>query len=338
VSAMATAERAPGQPDPALVLPAAHAPAQDRADGPEPTGCRPFLVVDGTGLMVRCQRAARHLRLAASDGAPTGALMMFITSLARQIRQHDPSRALVCWDAPGSADWRRSLWAGYKGGRAPVPGFGSLVPTLLDRLIEFCAAAGIRQAGLAGFEADDLMASAVRASWGQLPGQPVIVCSDDKDLDQLTWWDNVSVCRFDGPVRWGRPEVQRAWAADASDLSKLRALAGDPSDGIPGLPGIGLVRARKMLAANGWRWPLGPGAIPDPEDREMVVKWRDIMDLVFPLRTPERMVGNPNYLEVDLSCRWHGEAAPGLVSFLEQYELTSVIRRLERGGLWSARS
>lgn len=334
---MTATEEAPGQPDPALALPAAHAPAQARADGPEPTGLRPFLVVDGTGLMVRCQRAARGRELATTAGIPTGALLMFITSLARQVRQHDPDYLLVCWDGPGALDWRRSLYPGYKAGRARAPALGGVPPTLLERLIEFCAAAGIRQAGLPGFEADDIAACAARTAWGSLPGRPVIICSDDKDMEQLTWWDEVSVCRLDGRECWDRAAVELSWGADASDLCKLRALAGDPGDGIPGVRGIGLVKARRLLADNGWRWPLPDAQVPDPEDREMAVKYRVIIDLVFPVKTPELSVG-ANWLEVGHSCRWRGGDAAELAVYLRQYELASVLSRLERGGLWPVRS
>lgn len=330
---------APGQQRPAPVLPEAHALTQGLPglSGGKPPP--PFLIVDGTGLMVRCQRAARSRGLTTEAGIPTGALLMFITSLARLTRAHDPKYLAVCWDGPGALEWRRELYPAYKSGRAPAPALDPHRETLLDRLMAFCRAAGVPQYCVPGFEADDLVSAFVRRSHlsSCISGRRIIIASDDLDMQQLTAYSPVRVTTLSGGPLEGADEVERAWGVPPVVLMKLRALAGDPSDGIPGLRGVGRARACRMLLEAGLLWQDVLNGISDQQDREMAVRWRDITDLVIPSRCPERVTG-AGFFRPDVSCLWTGEATSELAGFLAEYELTSVLRRLERGGLWRARS
>jgi DNA polymerase-1 len=295
--------------------------------------------VDATGLMVRCQRAAQHRALTTAAGVPTGALLMFITSLARLTRQHDPEWLAVCWDGPGALEWRRQRYPAYKSGRAPAPVLTPHRETLMDRTVAFCRAAGVPQFCVDGFEADDLMAALARRAHPAccLTGRRVIIASDDADMEQLTAFATVRLAGLSRDGLEDAADVESRTGVPPIMLPKLRALAGDPSDSIPGLRGTGPVKAARMLRSAGWMWRDVLNGITDPQHREMAVLWRDIIDLVIPSRPPEEVTGR-NYFQPDVSCVWAGEPTEHLAGFLREYELTSVLRRVERGGFWRSRS
>lgn len=292
----------------------------------------PVLAVDGTGLLVRCSRAAPPL--AAPDGTPTGTLLLFINALARKVRQADPSHIVIAWDGPGAWDWRRSLYPGYKAGR---PGTGGNLGAEVLQAVEFCAAAGMFQVQVPGFEADDVLGWVTRAAL-HLPGKLLLLASDDDDMLQLLSDSEDSLVYLTG---LGHDHVitaagaEAVWGLSPMWLPKIRALAGDSSDGIPGLPGVGPKRALRMLQEGGLRWPLPESIIKDPEQRRLTVIWRDIMDLVIPAHPVEPEMGTICCQLGDLT-RWDPQAGEDVLHLLERYGMTRIALQLQRGGLWAA--
>jgi 5'-3' exonuclease len=292
---------------------------------PAPDG--PVLLADGTGLLVRCSRAARGSGLHAADGTPTATLMMLAGTLAARVRETRPGRVVVAWDGPGGLDWRRSLWGPYKRGRRPRARDGGLEEAQARELVD---AAGIPQVTVPGFEADDVIAALWRAASRGLPGERIVIWSCDDDLLQLL--DG----RTERATLRGVPpdrdvDVERRWRAHPRLLPCLRALAGDASDGIPGVRGIGPARAVQALAGSGFRWPLPAldrATLGDPE--APVEAWKDIMELADPPRQP----GVPSGDGFWEAARWEGAVTGGLTGFLRRYELSSLAARAERGALW----
>jgi len=323
-----------GQPGTTLLPARALSLAQPRGDAPE--HAPRLLAVDGTGLMVRCSRAARTRgSLSAPDGTPTAALTMFAGSLARKLRHVRPSHLVICWDGLQAGQWRRELWPGYKAGRDTA--WRAFGPEM-TQMTGFCAAAGMRQLIMTGFEADDLLASVCRA-----PGDlPVLLWTDDADLQQML--DDYSpddrhpavaldtMDRDEGaPITEAMTE--RFWGIHPSWLPEVRALAGDVSDGIPGLPRIGPKRAVRMIREGGMTWPLPETVLSDPEHRRLAGIWRDIMELLVPILTPEREAG------LDLSCLageagWDPQSAGNVRELLDRYGMSRIAERLEKGELW----
>ena len=60
---------------------------------------RPFLLVDGNNLLVRAVEATRHAAMHSNDGTDTSALVVFIKTISRYIREEKPYRVMVCWDS-----------------------------------------------------------------------------------------------------------------------------------------------------------------------------------------------------------------------------------------------
>ena len=285
------------------------------------------MLVDGTGLLVRCSRsAASSPVLTAPDGTPTGALTRFIGSLSRTIREVRPERLVIAWDGEDSRAWRQELWPGYKADRLPVTATAEG-----DQAREFCAAAGMFQIEAPGFEADDIIAAVTRLAPGDGPWTTVI-CSDDQDLHQMAspW---TCLRSLDGKLRRSEDDVRWEWQVEPYLIPRVRALAGDPSDGIPGLPGVGILGAIRVLVACDFRIPPPESILPDPEQREMVTAWYRIMDLIDPPRHPSSVIGAEVLTPGDQAL-WSPERASNVTDVLNRYGMIKTAQRHREGGLW----
>jgi DNA polymerase I len=280
-----------------------------------------LLAVDGTGLLVRCCRAPRSRDLSASDGTPTGALMMFIASLSRTVKIIRPTHLLVAWDGASCLDWRREIYPPYKGASK---GFDIDGPEAAQA-VEFLATAGIPQCRVAGFEADDILAAVVRVC---PPGLPFVLASEDADLLQLAGGPDRRVLR--GYALWDSTDVLSQWGVTHSRLTMLRALVGDRSDGVAGVPQVGQVRALRMLKAVGFSWPSLRGSLG-------VEKWAiaeacyRVMDLIDPPRRPEE---SPLFGNDVINCAWNPPEHAKVLPLLERYELSAIAERSRTGNLW----
>jgi DNA polymerase I len=280
-----------------------------------------FLAVDGTGLLVRCCRAPRSRELAASDGTPTGALMMFIASLSRTIKIIRPSHLLVAWDGESCLEWRRKIYPPYKQGSK---GFDIDGPEAAQA-VEFLATAGIPQCRIAGFEADDILAAVVRVC---PPGLPFALASEDADLLQLAGGPDRRV--FRGYDFWDSAAVLSEWGVTHSRLTMLRALAGDRSDGIAGVPRVGPKRAMRMLTAAGFSWTALLGSLAE-ESRDLADACYRVMDLIDPERRPEESTLFGNDV---INCAWNPPEHDKVLPLLDRYELSAIAERSRTGNLW----
>ncbi len=139
------------------------------------------------------------------DGTPVNAVYGFTNMLLKLIDDADAEFIAVIFDA-GSKSFRNDLYADYKAQRPPPP--PELIPqfSLIRDATRACNVPAIE---LAGFEADDLLATYARQA--AAAGHKVTIVSSDKDLMQLvggTYRDARSDqepahrrCRGDGEIR-----------------------------------------------------------------------------------------------------------------------------------------
>lgn len=290
-----------------------------------------LMAVDGTGLYVRCSKAARHTGMTAPDGTPSGALTLFAQSLAAMVRRNRPDRLLVAWDGGRGTAWRRQVCPEYKRNRArAAPGYYPPADTReFDAVREFCNAAQIEQWSLDDFEGDDLLAAASRLAARDLPGTRVLLVSDDKDILQLAvdgrvW---ISALGRDG-AQADAETVELLHGVRPEHLPMLRALAGDPSDGIPGIRGIGPVAAVRMLHQAGFRWPAVLEMLPE-DDRPAADSWFRVMDLNDPPESPEDQ-DKTGILDIRKTEWERGNILP----VLEKYGMRSMAERWQEGRFW----
>ena len=107
--------------------------------------------------------------IATSEGLVTNALHGFAAMLHSLIRTQEPLGVVVAFDLPGGT-FRDAMSEDYKGGRAATP--PELEPQF-DFIRHMCEALHIPVLGVAGFEADDVLATL--ATWGRDRSVPVTV-------------------------------------------------------------------------------------------------------------------------------------------------------------------
>jgi 5'-3' exonuclease len=289
------------------------------------------LLVDGTALYVRSSRAAQRTGMN-TDGIPTGTLTLFTHSLARLLRVHQPGHVLIGFDGPGSRDWRRKIWPGYKAGRPDPPSDDTGEHRQVLRL---CDAAGLQAVFYAGYEADDVIA------WGwrvlrEAPGGPedIVIASDDADLHQLLCREprvrQVPLSAGGKVMDYGA--VVSKYGCEPDQLPSLRALAGDPSDGIPGVRGTGPVRALRILREKDWELSAAAETM-DPGQAGLVAAYRDIVDLVKPLQAIDYEPGMDRFPLMQ-AAEWSSGNKDGAANFFADMRMLRTLAKLEAGSLW----
>ncbi|MDD2859348.1 MAG: 5'-3' exonuclease H3TH domain-containing protein, partial [Candidatus Nanopelagicales bacterium] len=219
----------------------------------------PMLLLDSASLYYRSFFALPD-SMTAPDGRPHQAIRGFLGTLDALHRQFAPTGLVACWDDDWRPQWRVDLMPTYKAHRvvdgSAETGWTEQEPDALtpqaDALAAMLDAAGVARVGIAGFEADDVLASLAQAT----PG-PVVGVSGDRDLVQTV--DDADGVRLLLAVNGGMPKwplldeagvTERFGVATAAYVD-LAIMRGDPSDGIPGVPGIGAKTAAALLAAYG---------------------------------------------------------------------------------------
>ena len=206
------------------------------------TDREPLYLIDGSAYIHRAYHAIGPLT--SQDGLPTHATYGFTNILLRVMREKNPRYLAVVFDAKGP-NFRHRIYADYKANRPPMP---EDLACQLPYIKEVVAAYRLTALEQEGFEADDLIASAVRALAG--PEQPVVIISGDKDLLQLvspvvSLWDPMSDKLFDPPA------VTAKYQVPPENLLDYFALIGDSSDNVPGVPGVGPKTAAKLIGQFG---------------------------------------------------------------------------------------
>jgi DNA polymerase-1 len=223
-----------------------------------------LFLVDGSGFIFRAFHALPPL--SSPTGVPVGAVYGFCNMLLKTIDQAQGHRLLVIFDA-GRQTFRNEIYPDYKAHRPPPP--PELVPQF-SLVRDACSAFGVPCVELAGFEADDLIASYAKV--GAENGHEVVIISSDKDLMQLI---NDQVRMYD-PIKnkpIGPDEVVEKFGVPPAQVIDVQALAGDSTDNIPGVPGIGVKTAAELIKEYGSLESLLSYAntIKQPKRREALI-------------------------------------------------------------------
>jgi 5'-3' exonuclease len=299
-----------------------------------------LLAVDGNNLLMRALHATKRASLTA-HGVPTGPLLAFVNSLAKHIREEEPTHVGVAWDGAGRGI-RREIDDDYKATRRAAPDAEhELKESSFALAREFCELAGIFQVGYGegGVEADDIIADWWRDWIVEYARGSFVILSSDKDLLQLVDRATVEQIRLSSASaptdRWDAARVREHYGVPVRLLPAILAIAGDSSDNIVGVHGIGPKKAAKALTECGFnferciaeRWP--------DEQEQLAANYqltnlRDSWPHVQkrPEQPPQAMLtgrGDPRF-----DARW-----PRLIAFLDQYDLVSVKTNLVARKLWS---
>jgi DNA polymerase I len=204
-----------------------------------------LVLVDASSYVYRAFHAAPAVaRLSTSRGEPTGAVLVVINMLNKLIKDFQPQRIAVVFDAPGRT-FRDQLFAEYKAHR---PGMPDELRAQIPPLLEIIAAQGLPLLRESGVEADDVIGTlACRAA---REGQQVLISTGDKDMAQLVS-ESITLINTMTDSRLDRESVKLKFDVFPEQIVDYLALIGDNIDNIPGIDKVGPKTAAKLLAQYG---------------------------------------------------------------------------------------
>jgi DNA polymerase-1 len=203
-----------------------------------PQAAHNLFLIDAMSLVFRAFFAPMQMALVSPSGMPTKAIYIFVRTLRKLLKDHQPDHVAVAFDL-AAPTFRDKLFEEYKANR---PAFPEELAVQLPYVRRFCRALGLPLVELEGFEADDLIGTLARA--GSTQGAEVFIVSGDEDLFQLVN-DRVRVLKpsragSDGETLCDAEKVKQTIGVEPAQVVDWLALTGDPSDNIPGarpLPG-----------------------------------------------------------------------------------------------------
>ncbi|MFC0860809.1 DNA polymerase I [Sphaerimonospora cavernae] len=215
----------------------------------EATPDRPcLLLLDGHSLAYRAFYALKDANLMTTDGQHTEAVYGFTSMLTNVLRDERPSHVAVCFDR-SEPTFRHEAYDGYKANRAETPedfrGQMQLIFELLDAL-------RVPRMSLAGFEADDLIATLATRAAGE--DMNVLIVTGDRDALQLVD-ERITVLMtrrgISDMTRFTPEAVAEKYGLTPVQYPDFAALRGDPSDNLPNIPGVGEKTATKWIVEYG---------------------------------------------------------------------------------------
>ncbi len=301
----------------------AEIPREPTQDGPN---VRLYLV-DGSGFIFRAYHALPPLTRK-SDGLPVGAVSGFCNMLWKLLvdmksSEDAPTHLAVIFDH-SEKTFRNDLYDQYKAHRPPAP--EDLVPQF-PLVREATLAFGVPSIELAGYEADDVIAS--YACHVRDLGGEVVIVSSDKDLMQLVG-DRVSMLDTMKQVRIGRDQVFEKFGVGPEKVVDVQALCGDSVDNVPGAPGIGIKTAALLINEYGDLDTLlaRAGEIKQDKRRETLINFADQVRLSRELVRLTCDAPLPQPLSELIVDEFD---APRLADFLAKMEFSTLARRVAGG-------
>ena len=181
-----------------------------------------------------------------SADRPIWALKGLVSFLATAAARLTPDALVVGFDSPGDSV-RKADYPDYKAHRVEKP---EDLRLQLDDAPGLLAAAGITVVTPAGYEADDVLATA--AALARKHGWRTAVVTSDRDsfalIDETTSVLRVLNGGIDGSPLLTPEKLAAICGVNAGQYRDYAALRGDSSDNLPGALGIGTKTAAKLLS------------------------------------------------------------------------------------------
>ena len=222
---------------------------QAPASAPEPAARRErLLLLDGHSLAYRAFFALPPENFSTTTGQPTNAVYGFTAMLINVLRDEQPTHVAVAFDR-SEPTFRHEQYVEYKANRRETP---ADFRSQLSLIFEVLDALGIPRLSVAGYEADDIIATLTVAATEA--GMDVLIVSGDRDNLQLVN-DHVTVLMtrrgISDMTRFTPEEVVAKYGLTPAQYPDFAALRGDPSDNLPNIPGVGEKTAARWVAEFG---------------------------------------------------------------------------------------
>ncbi|MBP6926812.1 MAG: DNA polymerase I [Caldisericia bacterium] len=201
------------------------------------------LLLDGMSLLFRAYHAMP--KMSSKDGTPTGALYGFLRLFYNIVDREHPDYVAVCLDRKEKT-FREEADSSYKANR-PTPDEDMI--TQIVMFPKLLTDMGIPSLSQAGFEADDVIATAAKKE--KENGNQVIIVTGDKDVLQAlddgikAYINKKGMSEID---EYTPASLQEKTGMTPFQFLFFKALKGDPSDNYQGVPGIGEKTAQKIAS------------------------------------------------------------------------------------------
>jgi DNA polymerase I len=201
-----------------------------------------LVLVDGSSYVYRAFHALPPLTN--SRGEPTGAVLGVLNMLLKFLKDFQPCRIAVVFDAPGKT-FRDDLFAEYKAHRPAMP---NDLRAQIEPLLKIITAQGLPLLRVPGVEADDVIGTLARRA--AQAGQTVLISTGDKDMAQLVDGSVTLINTMNNAVL-DRDGVKAKFDVYPEQIIDYLALVGDSSDNIPGIDKVGPKTGAKLLQQYG---------------------------------------------------------------------------------------
>ncbi len=205
---------------------------------PESLEGKSVWIVDAHSLIYQVFHALQEMT--SPQGEPVAAVYGFTRDILFLLTEKQPDYLFCAFDMPGKT-FRHEFFPEYKIQRSAMP--EDLVPQIasIQRILR---AMRVPALGLAGYEADDILAT-VAQTVDQRGGTCYVVTSD-KDCRQLIS-DRVKLFNIRKGELFDRETLLDQWGIEPGQVVDFQALVGDSVDNVPGVPLIGPKFARQLL-------------------------------------------------------------------------------------------
>lgn len=207
-----------------------------------------LLLIDGHSMAYRAFYALPAENFKTSSGQPTNAIYGFASMIINLVKEEKPTHIAVAFDVSRKT-FRTEKFPEYKATRASTPDEFRSQLSYINELVD---AFGIKHLEVAGFEADDIIATLSKQA--QELGFETLICTGDRDSFQLINKTTSVLYPKKGVTEMNRmtPEtVFEKYGLTPSQYPDFAALRGDPSDNLPSVPGVGEKTATKWIADYG---------------------------------------------------------------------------------------
>ncbi len=264
-----------------------------------------LLLVDGNSLTYRAFFALPQ-DMSTASGQLTNAVFGFTSMFINVLKEQRPDEVLVAFDRP-EPTFRHEADETYKANRESAT---DPLRKQMGLLREVLQALGVAMCELAGWEADDIIATATEQAVAR--GDDVLIVTGDRDAYQLVKDPHVKVLYNRRGVSdyalYDEAGIVERTGVTATQYPEYAAMRGDPSDNLPGIPGVGEKTAAKLIQKYGGldgifahvdeqtpklRASLAEHEEPVRKNHELMVLRRDT-----PIELPASLVMQPDMAEV----------------------------------------
>ena len=215
--------------------------AADAADAQAPPPGQSAYVLDSHGMIYQMFHGVGPM--SAPDGRPTNAVFG-VTRAIMDLYDHGADYLIAAFDRK-EPTFRAEFHADYKANRSSPPDDLIVQEPMIAQVFE---AMRIPVVSVAGFEADDVMATLARS--GEERGLTVHLCTSDKDCRQLLT-DRVKILNLRKGEAMDARGLVDDWGVRPEQVIDYQTLVGDASDNVKGVSGCGPKTAAKWLKEYG---------------------------------------------------------------------------------------